>query len=342
MAVFEGIVPRAILIPSRRQDLAIADICCRVIHSNQTKGERYENAMYQSSKSILRRAQRLCLWRQEGGQQRNQSRGVEDVGSHDADTDPFGAGAALPAAESGRQWQTTPSSDPRPLCMNLLCTSSSTAMARRDRTASPDTPNKRVRPSHRSPRSPSPTRRSTQRASTNQRSRYDDDREWDRDRYRERDRDRDRDRERDRYRDDRYRDDRRGPSHRDPIRDDRRDDRRRSRSRERRPASPPRHQVAPTAPTPATEAKATPTPPPEDEKLRAKRAKFEAWKKEREAKKALDEAKAKAKAMALAGKSTSGAWFFAHTSTSLTSQRLIHLQRRLLRPRRQLRSTVQP
>ncbi|KAG6840460.1 hypothetical protein C0991_006596 [Blastosporella zonata] len=43
------------------------------------------------------------------------------------------------------------------------------------------------------------------------------------------------------------------------------------------------------------------TPPPEDEKLKAKRAKLEAWKKEREAKKALDEAKVKA--MALAGKS---------------------------------------
>ncbi|THH02455.1 hypothetical protein EW026_g468 [Hermanssonia centrifuga] len=43
------------------------------------------------------------------------------------------------------------------------------------------------------------------------------------------------------------------------------------------------------------------TSPVEDEKLKAKRAKLEAWKKEREAKKALDEAKAKA--MALAGKS---------------------------------------
>jgi hypothetical protein len=39
---------------------------------------------------------------------------------------------------------------------------------------------------------------------------------------------------------------------------------------------------------------------PDDEKAR-KKAKLEAWKKEREAKKALDEAKAKA--MALAGKS---------------------------------------
>jgi ATP-dependent RNA helicase DDX46/PRP5 len=46
------------------------------------------------------------------------------------------------------------------------------------------------------------------------------------------------------------------------------------------------------------------SPPPEDDKLKAKRAKLEAWKKEREAKKALDEAKAKA--MALAGKSVPG------------------------------------
>lgn len=55
---------------------------------------------------------------------------------------------------------------------------------------------------------------------------------------------------------------------------------------------------------------AAPTPPPEDEKLRAKRAKLEAWKKEREAKKALDEAKAKAKAMALAGKAPPGECVF--------------------------------
>ncbi|KAF8623420.1 hypothetical protein AX15_006363 [Amanita polypyramis BW_CC] len=156
-------------------------------------------------------------------------------------------------------------------------------MARRDRSYSPETSNKRVRPSHRSsPRSPSPTRRSTQRASN--RSRYDDER--DRDRDRERDRDRDRDRLRDRYREDRYRDDRRRDSYRDGVRDDRR----RSRSRERRPSLP--------RSLPASE---QPTPPPEDEKMKAKRAKLEAWKKEREAKKALDEAKAKA--MALAGKS---------------------------------------
>ncbi|KAF8803654.1 P-loop containing nucleoside triphosphate hydrolase protein [Phlegmacium glaucopus] len=145
-------------------------------------------------------------------------------------------------------------------------------MARRDRSFSPDSSNKRVRQSYRSPRSPSPTRRSTQRA--NPRSRYED----------ERDRDRYRDRDRDRHRDDRYRDDRRRDSHRD--------ERRRSRSRDRRPATPPR-------PLPTNEP--VQTPPPEDEKLKAKRAKLEAWKKEREAKKALDEAKAKA--MALAGKS---------------------------------------
>ncbi|KAJ7047496.1 P-loop containing nucleoside triphosphate hydrolase protein [Mycena alexandri] len=148
-------------------------------------------------------------------------------------------------------------------------------MARRDRSPSPETSNKRVRPSHRSPRSPSPTRRSTQRAPAT------------RDRYRDDDRSKDRDR--DRYREDRYRDDRR----RDSYRDDRRDDRRRSRSRERRAAQPP------TPPRPAPES--VPTPPPEDEKIRARKEKLEAWKKEREAKKALDEAKAKA--LALAGKS---------------------------------------
>ena len=161
-------------------------------------------------------------------------------------------------------------------------------MARRDRSYSPDTSNKRVRPSHRSsPRSPSPTRRSTQRSAN--RSRYDDDRE--------RDWDRPRDRDRDRHHDDRYREDRRRDSYRDSGRDDRRDsDRRRSRSRERRAAQPP------TPPRNGTDtAQAT---LPEDDKLKAKRAKLDAWKKEREAKKALDEAKAKA--MALAGKSVPG------------------------------------
>ncbi|TFK76034.1 P-loop containing nucleoside triphosphate hydrolase protein [Pluteus cervinus] len=154
---------------------------------------------------------------------------------------------------------------------------------------SPEGPNKRVRPSHRSPRSPSPTRRNSQRPGN--RSRYDDDRDRDRERDRERDRDRPRDRDGGRYKDDRYRDDRR----RDGYRDDRRDERRRSRSRERerRAASPP---PRPPPPPPTEIAPALV----EDEKMKAKRLRLEAWKKEREAKKALGEAKAKA--MALAGK----------------------------------------
>ncbi|KAF5387718.1 hypothetical protein D9615_000271 [Tricholomella constricta] len=178
-------------------------------------------------------------------------------------------------------------------------------MARRDRSYSPETSNKRVRPSHRSsPRSPSPTRRNTQRPSN--RPRHDDDRDRDRDWNRPRDRG-------DRYHDDKYRDDRRR-DYRDSSRDDRRDDRRRSRSRsrERRPPTPPRLQ-------PLSEA--VQTPPPEDEKRKAKRAKLEAWKKEREAKKALDEAKAKA--MALAGKSAPGE-FTSLQILNKISQHLIH------------------
>ena len=55
---------------------------------------------------------------------------------------------------------------------------------------------------------------------------------------------------------------------------------------------------------------------PEDPKIKAKRERLEAWKKEREAKKALDEAKAKA--MALAGKSvpTGGSPNYIHVLTS--------------------------
>lgn len=160
-------------------------------------------------------------------------------------------------------------------------------MARRDRSHSPQGPNKRVRQSHRSSRSPSPTRRSTQRS--NNRSRYDDD--WD-----------SRDRDRDRYRDDRHRDDRRRDGYRDDKRDDRRDkDRRRSRSRSRdkKPERP-----SATKPLADSAPNAVATPPPEDEKVKARKEKLEAWKKEREAKKALDEAKAKA--MALAGKAAPG------------------------------------
>lgn len=54
--------------------------------------------------------------------------------------------------------------------------------------------------------------------------------------------------------------------------------------------------------------------------MRAKRAKLEAWKKEREAKKALDEAKAKA--MALAGRAAPGE-FDSYCCGSVISQYLI-------------------
>jgi ATP-dependent RNA helicase DDX46/PRP5 len=184
-------------------------------------------------------------------------------------------------------------------------------MGRRDRSFTPETPNKRVRPSYRSPRSPSPTRRNTQR--TSNRSRYDEDRE--RERERDRDRPRDRDRDRDRYRDDRHRDDRRRDSHRDDRRPDRRDDRRRSSSRDRRD----RDQLStpPTVPQPD----ASSTPPVEDEKIKATRARIEAWKKDRDAKKALVEAKAKA--MALAGKSAPGELYIRTSQYFMISHHLI-------------------
>ncbi|KAF5393957.1 hypothetical protein D9757_000148 [Collybiopsis confluens] len=163
-------------------------------------------------------------------------------------------------------------------------------MVRRDRSYSPDSSNKRVRHSHRSsPRSPSPTRRSSQRSNRNK---HDDD--WDRDRERARDRERDRDR--DRYREDRYRD-------RDDRRRDHRDDRRRSPSRERdRRQTPPQKESASEPTTPSKSS--TPAPTVEDEAKKTRRARLETWKKQREAQKALGEAKAKA--MALAGKSAPG------------------------------------
>jgi ATP-dependent RNA helicase DDX46/PRP5 len=156
-------------------------------------------------------------------------------------------------------------------------------MPRRDRSRSPDSPYKKVRQSAHS-RSPSPTRR------YHQRSRHDDDRDRDRERDRDRDRDRrghdrrDRDRDRDHDRRDRDKD-----RHR-------RDDRRRSRSAER---ERPRENGAV-----ATPPSKTATPPVEDEKMRAKRERLEAWKRDR-GKKSLGDAKAKA--MALAGKQGSSA-----------------------------------
>ena len=186
-------------------------------------------------------------------------------------------------------------------------------MARRDRSYSPDAPNKRVRP-HRSSRSPSPTRRSSQRPP---RSRYDDDRDRERPRDRDRDRDRDGYRDRDRHRDDRFRDDKRRDSYRDDRRDDR--DRRRSRSRDRRDRPPP--SPATNTPNSAQPEQGGTTPPVEDEKLKAKKAKLEAWKKEREAKKALGEAKAKA--MALAGKTAPGVYLSPLITICMISQHLI-------------------
>ena len=192
-------------------------------------------------------------------------------------------------------------------------------MARRDRSYSPDVPNKRVRP-HRSPRSPSPTRRSSQRPP---RSRYDDDRERERPRDRDRDRDRDGYRDRDRHRDDRFRDDKRRDGYRDDRRDDR--DRRRSRSRDRRDRPLPPPATNTPAPAPPEKGADGATPPVEDEKLKAKKAKLEAWKKEREAKKALGEAKAKA--MALAGKTAPGTHISRPITICMISQHLIFYRR---------------
>ncbi|TBU42319.1 hypothetical protein BD309DRAFT_963227 [Dichomitus squalens] len=96
-------------------------------------------------------------------------------------------------------------------------------MARRDGSYSPDSPTKRVRPSHRSsPWSPSLTRRNAPRPT---RLRYDGNRDCDGHRGRDRERERGRERDRDRARDkDRERD-------RDRDRDGHHD---RDRSRERR------------------------------------------------------------------------------------------------------------
>ena len=153
-------------------------------------------------------------------------------------------------------------------------------MPRDKRSHSPDPQHgsyKRSKQSHRSSRSPSPTRRPR-----NARADY---------------RDRDRDSRRDDW-DSRRKDDRRRSHSREKRRSRSRDrDRDRDRrDRDRRPLTPPRSRpVEALKPTTAT------PPVSEDPKIKAKRERLEAWKKEREAKKALDEAKAKA--MALAGKS---------------------------------------
>lgn len=147
---------------------------------------------------------------------------------------------------------------------------------------------KRSKQSHRSSRSPSPTWRTR-----NSKSDFrDKDREprrddWDTRRKDDKRRSHSRERRRSRSRD------RRRSRSRDRDRDRDRD--RRDRDRDSR-ATPPRSRLAD-----AEKPQGTTPPSVEDPKIVARRERLEAWKKEREAKKALDEAKAKA--MALAGKS---------------------------------------
>ncbi|KIY73731.1 P-loop containing nucleoside triphosphate hydrolase protein [Cylindrobasidium torrendii FP15055 ss-10] len=144
-------------------------------------------------------------------------------------------------------------------------------MARRDRSRSPDSSNKRVRPSHRSPRSPSPTGRYPDK----DRDRKDNN-SWD-----ARDLDRARARDRERRREEQAREERK----REEIRRERariereKEDRRREEERSRA-------------------ASASGTPQPEDDKKKARLDKLAAWRKTRDAAKALDTAKAKAFALA--------------------------------------------
>lgn len=168
------------------------------------------------------------------------------------------------------------------------------SMARRDRSRSPDSTNKRVRPSYRSSRSPSPTRRSQR-----PQDRRHDDRDRDRDRARDKDRDRERDRDKDRrderYRDERRRDERRRSRSRSRDRRDHRDRRSRSRSRDRKAPIPA------ATPLESHDNSASASPAPEDDKIKARRAKLAAWKQQQKGdKKALDDAKARV--MLLAGK----------------------------------------
>ena len=76
------------------------------------------------------------------------------------------------------------------------------------------------------------------------------------------------------------------------------------------------------------------------DEIKAKRAKLEAWKKEREAKKALDEAKAKA--MALAGKSAPPGESLLYLPELYVVSSLDRLQQRLLRLNLLDSSTAQP
>ena len=196
-------------------------------------------------------------------------------------------------------------------------------------------------------RSPSPTRYSRQGRRDDRRDARDyryDDRGSVRDSYRDRDKDRDRDRDRggrrDRYED---RDSR--------VRESAARRRSRSRTRSPRPSSVNGKQGATVVSVDTTKTNGTATPaaatPPasavEDEKLKAKRARLEAWKKEQGAKKALSEAKAKAAALA-AGKSVPSTGEYSGTSCWLdrhfTALDLPKLQVQLPPPRPPQRNLV--
>lgn len=196
------------------------------------------------------------------------------------------------------------------LVLPRLTTNKHSSMPRRTPSRSPSPDAKRRKQSHsynttRS-RSPSPTRYSRQgRRGDDRRDsrdyRYDDrDRGTGRESHRDREKDRDRGGRRDRY-DDRYDDrDSRTP----------RDSNARRRSRSPQPAPATKNNSKTTSADTKTNGSASPAPTgpvastEEDEKLKAKRARLEAWKREQGAKKALSEAKAKAAALA-SGKSAS-------------------------------------
>lgn len=175
-------------------------------------------------------------------------------------------------------------------------------MPRRSPSRSPSPDPKRRKQSHSysntRPRSPSPTRYSRQgsRRGDDRRDSRDyryDDRGAARDSYRGGDRDRDRGGRHDRY------DDRDSRAPRDT------NGRRRSRSRSPPPPANGKSAVGASVVDSKSNGSATPAVPAtpaisaeEEEKLKAKRARLEAWKKEQGAKKALNEAKAKAAALA--------------------------------------------
>lgn len=203
---------------------------------------------------------------------------------------------------------------------SLICSldpTKPTMPGRRSRSPSPDYSRKRSKHSSYSRHSPSPTRRSTKHSRGHDYDRSKDSRDS-RDYVRD-NRHKDRLKDYDKTRDDRNRDRDRRDRSRERERD--RPRRSRSRSRERRmeidgkerpkpvsraksPQSQPSRAVSvngtPGVSTPPVAAQPTAPMTAEEEAMAIKQARLAAWKREREAKKALDGAKAKA--MALAGK----------------------------------------